>query len=104
MRKKDEILSMRMVCQNLLISLFGNCHQIIAALEVFDRIQIKDIVSVNSIMDAYRDCMMYSVCVALFKEIDNGDLLLFIIAIKACTEGNLWCDGLNKDEYKWMLR
>eukprot|EP01083_Nonionella_stella_P092769 259810_1 len=103
--------------QNSLISFFGNCHQIINALEVFDGIRIKDIVSVNSMMDAYRDCMMCDACVALFKEIGNGsvgvvscDLLSFIIAIKACTQGNLWCDGqwihehqLHKEEYKWML-
>ena len=86
--------------KNSLISFYGNCDEIHNAQKIFSNVQNKDIVTINAMMDAYRECNLYSECIQLFDDIPSSksyqvdrDLISFIIAIKACTQGTLLHHG-----------
>ena len=99
--------------KNSLISFYGESNDIDNALQIFQSIENKDIVTMNAMMGTYRDCELYHECIELFDGLKSynlkPDLISFVIAIKSCTDATLLHHGqiihkqLKRQENEWML-
>ena len=78
--------------KNTLIDFYGNFNDIEAAQKIFDSIEDKDIISINSMMECFYNCQNYAECIQLFQslhEINNNlsaDAITYSIVLKACVE------------------
>ena len=108
------------IFKSALITLYGQCDDIITAQNIFDSISNykKDLICIGAMMEAYCDCNMNNECIELFHQIKsiNKDFIpnigCYQIALKACTNGTqldfgktLHQDLLhNVDGNGWMLQ
>ena len=100
--KNDQFLSLEL--KNALIDFYGNFRNIHVAKSLFTSIQMKDndVISVNTMMNAYSINEMHTECIDLFYDIYNRkindltpDSISFIIALKSCAESAAYHHGLD---------
>ena len=101
--KNENNLSIQL--NNTLIDFYGHFKKINICESIFDEIKNRDIISINTMMEAYFINEMNIECIQLFYNLNNlkfdkivPDAISFVMALKACTQSTSYHFGIKIHE------
>ena len=94
---KDGLLEVDIVVDNALIDMYGSCGMLMEATEVFDKMNVRDVVSWTSLISGFshlgKEYMVFKLVGNLINEGKIPDLATFTILLNLCSHSGLLDKG-----------